>query len=57
MLETLATTYRWIRAEGEGDMSYQLIHRGFRKARKPHKCVWCAEVINVGERYEHERSR
>ena len=37
-------------------MSYQLISNETRQARKPHQCIWCGEPINVGEKYEHERS-
>ena len=36
-------------------MSYQLIRNETRKARKPHRCIWCGEWINVGEKYERER--
>lgn len=35
--------------------SYTEIERVVHKARKPHKCTWCGEMIVVGERYERER--
>jgi hypothetical protein len=37
-------------------MSYRLIREEERKARKPHSCIWCAQPIQVGERYVFERS-
>lgn len=37
-------------------MSYQLISSEVRKARKPHKCIWCGEQIAIGTKYRHERS-
>lgn len=36
-------------------MSYTLIAAETRKARKPHKCIWCGQKIEIGERYTHER--
>ena len=35
--------------------SYTLIERVTYKARKQHPCVWCGQMIVVGERYERER--
>ena len=35
--------------------SYTEIERVIHKARKPHRCIWCSEVIEIGERYEYER--
>ena len=29
----------------------------WRKARKPHVCIWCGEPIAVGERYRHWRGK
>ena len=37
-------------------MSYLLIAEEMRKARKPHRCIWCGEPIAIGDRYVHERS-
>lgn len=37
-------------------MSYTLISCEMRKARKPHRCIWCGEAIAVGDSYEYERS-
>lgn len=36
--------------------SYTEIQRCTRKARKPHRCIWCGEMIVAGECYEYERS-
>lgn len=36
-------------------MSYTLITEESRKARKPHRCIWCGQGILVGERYTHRR--
>lgn len=27
-----------------------------RKARKPHRCIWCGHKITIGEKYLDERS-
>ena len=35
--------------------SYTEIERKVQTARKPHKCIWCGEMVVVGERYEYER--
>lgn len=35
--------------------SYTEIERVIHKARKPHCCIWCGQMIVVGERYEYER--
>lgn len=37
-------------------MSYNLISSEVRKARKPHRCIWCGQPIAIGESYRHERS-
>lgn len=37
-------------------MSYTLFSDFVRKARKPHKCIWCREPIALGETYHDERS-
>lgn len=37
-------------------MSYSLISSEVRKARKPHRCIWCGQAIVAGESYRHERS-
>lgn len=29
----------------------------WRKARKPHRCIWCGEPIAIGERYRHWRGK
>jgi hypothetical protein len=25
-------------------------------ARKPHRCIWCAQIIAIGDKYTHEKS-
>ena len=35
--------------------SYTMIAHESRKARKPHKCIWCGEVIIAGTKYLYER--
>lgn len=37
-------------------MSYTLFEDRVRKARKPHRCIWCPELIAKGETYHDERS-
>ena len=37
-------------------MCYQLIKLCERTARKPHKCIWCDDAIQQGERYSDEAS-
>lgn len=37
-------------------MSYTLFENPTRKARKQHKCIWCAEWIEEGTTYIDERS-
>lgn len=32
---------------------YEEISRTTPKARKPHRCIWCGQSINVGEAHEH----
>ena len=29
----------------------------WRKARKPHRCIWCGEPIAIGETYRHWRGK
>lgn len=37
-------------------MSYDLLSKIQRKARKNHRCIWCGQAILVGENYSHETS-
>lgn len=37
-------------------MSYALLDRTVRKARKAHRCIWCGQKIAPGESYVDERS-
>lgn len=37
-------------------MSYSLLRETFPVARKTHRCIWCGEWIEPGEKYRHERS-
>ena len=37
-------------------MSYTLLAETYPAARKRHRCVWCGEFIEIGERYTHEKS-
>lgn len=37
-------------------MSYTLFTEHTRKARKEHRCIWCPEKIQAGEKYVDERS-
>lgn len=37
-------------------MSYRLIERDERTARKKHRCIWCGQSIAAGSKYVHERS-
>lgn len=37
-------------------MSYHLFSTTERMAAKKHRCIWCGEAINQGERYFDERS-
>lgn len=37
-------------------MSYALLSETTPKARKEHRCIWCAETILEGERYRREKS-
>jgi len=36
-------------------MSYSLIAKEDRKARKTHRCTFCYQVIDIGDQYFHER--
>lgn len=38
-------------------MSWEVISSELRKARKPHKCIWCGQLIVIGDRYRYERVR
>lgn len=38
-------------------MDYSLIRESFPLARKSHKCVWCGQAIEPGEKHRHEISR
>lgn len=37
-------------------MSFTLLDRKERKAAKVHRCIWCWQHIEAGERYMDERS-
>ncbi len=37
-------------------MSYTLFSETPRTARKQHRCIWCPEKIEVGQKYIDERS-
>ena len=37
-------------------MSYTLLSEVERTARKAHRCIWCWQRIDAGERYVDERS-
>lgn len=37
-------------------MSYALLSEIERTACKAHRCIWCPEKINAGEKYLHEKS-
>jgi len=37
--------------------NYTLLgERDVKAARKPHRCIWCGELIEVGSPYTYERS-
>jgi len=36
-------------------VSYQSLTIESRKARKPHRCIWCGQGIAIGEQYTHCR--
>jgi hypothetical protein len=38
-------------------MIYTLIRESWPKARKPYRCIWCGDGIEVGETHRHEISR
>jgi len=38
-------------------MSWEVISSELRKARKPHKCIWCGQAIEPGIQYRYERVR
>lgn len=37
-------------------MSYTLLAETFPVARKRHRCIWCGQVIQLGEKYRRIRS-
>ena len=37
-------------------MGYTLLSEAFPVARKQHRCIWCGEHIEPGEKYRAERS-
>lgn len=37
------------------EVSFTCLGEEWRKARKPHICVWCGQPILVGDRYKHVR--
>ena len=37
-------------------MSFTLLSSVTRKARKQHRCIWCTEPIEMGDKYTHEKS-
>lgn len=37
-------------------MTYHLFSMTERKAAKPHRCIWCGELIDKGDSYLDERS-
>lgn len=37
-------------------MSYTLLSESFPKARKEHRCIWCGQTIQIGEKYRREKS-
>lgn len=37
-------------------MTYHLFSCDEHKARKQHRCIWCGEMVNSGERYFREKS-
>lgn len=36
---------------------WEIISSELRKARKPHKCIWCGQAIEPGTEYRYERVR
>lgn len=36
-------------------MGYQHLTTETRKARKPHRCIWCGQGIAAGDQYHHVR--
>ena len=37
-------------------MSYTLLSESWPIARKQHRCIWCGQHIEAGEKYRRERS-
>lgn len=37
-------------------MSYTLLSESFPTARKRHRCIWCGQYIEPGDKYRRERS-
>ncbi|MGD9590832.1 MAG: hypothetical protein AB7Q37_18480 [Pyrinomonadaceae bacterium] len=37
--------------------TYVLIRESYPRAGKRHRCIWCGERIEIGERHRHEISR
>ncbi len=36
---------------------WEIISSELRKARKPHKCIWCGQAVVAGSTYRYERVR
>jgi hypothetical protein len=37
-------------------MSYALLDETFPIARKKHRCIWCGQPVEIGEKYRREKS-